>query len=292
MPAVCKNCGGELGLFLRLGGHSLCSACGRKEREEQRARENEARRKREEARGEYRELLENLATSPSEVTTLVPKLKTTAETAALSEGEARKLHSAAFRAVALKFLEDDILSEQEEHSLFEVSEVFGITQQSFVTDYSDLFYRLVIARLNDGRLPELADPHIIAKKGEVVHAETQAALMKEVTLREFRGGYSGFSFRIAKGVRYHVGGARGRSVVTGTKLVTGDVGFLSVTSRRTVFVGSKKTVDLPYSKLVNLNVFTDGIQFHMENRTTAPLFKVENGEVIAATVNAAVQRLS
>jgi len=39
-------------------------------------------------------------------------------------------------------------------------------------------------------------------------------------------------------------------------------------------------------------VFKDGIQFHMSNRQTAPLFKLANGEVAAATVNAAVQRLS
>jgi len=33
-----------------------------------------------------------------------------------------------------------------------------------------------------------------------------------------------------------------------------------------VFIGAKKTLDLPYSELVNLTVFSDGIQFHESNR--------------------------
>jgi len=302
MSAVCKNCGGKLSLFSRLGGRLLCSKClreeqeeqresERKEREEQRESAREARLKREVARAEYIALLDKLTTSPNEATALLPQLRAAAEAATLGAGEVNRLHSAAFRAVALKFLEDDILAKDEEDSFVDVAEMLGIDQQSFRTDYSDLFYRLIIARLNDGRLPEIAAPRVIAKRGEVVHAETEAALMKEVTAREFRAGHQGFSLRVAKGVRYYMGGTRGKSVVTGTTLLPDDTGFLSITSRRAVFAGLKRTLDLPYSKLVSLNVFTDGIQFHMENRTNAPLFRVENGEVIAATVNAAVQRL-
>ena len=64
----------------------------------------------------------------------------------------------------------------------------------------------------------------MAKKGEVVHFETAAGLTKEVTLREFRGGSQGVSFRIAKGVRYRVGSMRGHMVTVGTQIqITGSV---------------------------------------------------------------------
>ena len=69
-----------------------------------------------------------------------------------------------------------------------------------------------------------------------------------------------------------------------------DQGSLSVTSLRAVFVGQRKTVELPYSKLVTLNVYSDGVQFHQSNRKTASLFQVRNGEVVAAMVNAASQK--
>jgi hypothetical protein len=35
----------------------------------------------------------------------------------------------------------------------------------------------------------------------------------------------------------------------------------------------------------------DGISFHASNRQRAPLFAVANGDVVAATLNAAMQRL-
>ncbi len=59
-----------------------------------------------------------------------------------------------------------------------------------------------------------------------------------------------------------------------------------------MFIGAKKTVEMPYSKLASLGVFTDGVQFHQSNRQTAPLFKVPDGEAVAAVVNAAARRAS
>jgi hypothetical protein len=67
---------------------------------------------------------------------------------------------------------------------------------------------------------------------ETVYLETFALLMKEVAIREYRGGYGGVSFRIAKGVRYSTGRTRGRSVVVGTELQEAHRGILAVTSKR------------------------------------------------------------
>src|SRR5205807_2318583 len=57
----------------------------------------------------------------------------------------------------------------------------------------------------------------------------------EVTLREYRAGYRGFSFPIGKtGIRYRVGGAKGHSVVTGAQMQVADSGTLSISSQRAV----------------------------------------------------------
>ena len=39
-----------------------------------------------------------------------------------------------------------------------------------------------------------------------------------------------------------------------------DTGILAVTSERAVYVGTRKTVEMPYSKLVNLTVYPDGLR--------------------------------
>jgi hypothetical protein len=85
---------------------------------------------------------------------------------------------------------------------------------------------------------------------ETVYLETFALLMKEVAIREYRGGYGGVSFRIAKGVRYSTGRTRGRSVVVGTELQEAHRGILAVTSKRAAFLGGKKTMGFPYPKLM------------------------------------------
>ena len=118
--------------------------------------------------------------------------------------------------------------------------------------YTDVYTNLQVAKLNDGRLPTMDSSHLIAKKDEVVHFETSAALLKEVALREFRGGSQGISFRVARGVRYRVGAMRGHMVTVGTQVEVADTGILSVTSQRAAFLGGRKTIDMPYTKLIGM----------------------------------------
>src|SRR4051812_47826406 len=98
--------------------------------------------------------------------------------------------------------------------------------------------------------------------------------MKEVVQREWRSGSSGVSFRVAKGVRYRVGQTRGHSVVVGTQMQVADSGTLAVSSQRIAFMGSRKTVEVPYSKLLNIDVFNDGLRVHSSSRQNALLFKM------------------
>ncbi len=46
---------------------------------------------------------------------------------------------------------------------------------------------------------------------------------------------------------------------------------------------------MPYTKLVDLEVYEDGIQFHLSNLKNPPLFRLESGGVAAALMNAACQ---
>ena len=77
----------------------------------------------------------------------------------------------------------------------------------------------------------------------------------------------------------------------GTQLQAEDDGILSLASQRAAHLGSRKTMEFPHSKLMNVEVFTDGIRFHASNRQRSPLFAVGNGEIVAATLNAAMQRV-
>jgi hypothetical protein len=230
--------------------------------------------------------------SPEAVKPLALAFKENARVHALSERERRRRGNDAFRAFAENALADDYLTIDEEMAFEEVASALGIEQQDFDTRFIDLLYRLVVAKANDGRLDIVETPSLMTKKNEVVHLEVGAALMKEVVQREFRAGSKGFSFRVAKGVYYRTGNTRGRSVVVGTEIVAEDTGTLAVTSQRIAYLGQKKTVEVPFAKLMNVEVFTDGSRLHASNRQKAPLLQLADGlgNVVAATLNTAVQR--
>jgi hypothetical protein len=73
-------------------------------------------------------------------------------------------------------------------------------------------------------------------------------------------------------------------------LQVADTGLLAVTSQRAAFLGSRKTIEMPYAKLLGMQVFSDAISFSLSNRQNAPLIKVAiDTDVLGALLNAAAQ---
>jgi hypothetical protein len=280
MPGSCQVCGASLGFFRKLGGQPLCSDC-----------EQRGRKERQEARAAYTNSVQTLTASPSStaLTGFQGASPALLQASGLTEQEQRAVHIQAFRALIDSTLADDSLSEDEEGRLNEVGLALGIGAEVFTSDLADVFPRFIIARANAGRLPVLQQPRMMLKKGEVCYAETEAGLIKEVAVREYHGGSQGVSFRIVKGVRYHVGASRGRFVTVGTRREVADEGELTITSQRAVYRGAKRTIEHQYSKLVGLDVFEDGIAFNVTNRQATTILRLRPGygEVIAALINAA-----
>jgi hypothetical protein len=245
-----------------------------------------------EARGRYRELLEGVTSG------VLPagdgsRLAAVREAAGYSPDEIRSMNLNAFDPVAQLAVGDDILTPEESSHLASVLTAIGLTWDDVRQQDPALAEHAFVSAINGGQLPEVSSPHILPKKGEIVHYECAATLMEEVAVRQWRGGYSGFSFPIGKtGIRYRIGGTRGQSVEVGTRLNVADTGLMSVTNKCVVYAGSRKTVEMLYSKLVNLTVYKDGLQFHLSNRVNAPLFTIPSGtHIVAAIVNAAAQQI-
>jgi hypothetical protein len=187
-----------------------------------------------------------------------------------------------------RVLADDILTKDEEHQFLEFAESLGLN----LNKYPAILNRIVIANANAGRFPEAAPPlHIICKPGEVVYMESFASLLKEVADRQWQGESAGFSFRIAKGVRYRTGNTQGHMQQVGTKIVVQDTGVLSVTSTRVVFSGRTTTQESVYSKIVNLTVFNDGLAIAVNKGRdiVTHSYATGGGEMMAAVINAAMQ---
>ena len=88
--------------------------------------------------------------------------------------------------------------------------------------------------------------------GELVfYVATGVALIEPRRLPStWQGGYSGFSFRVARGVRWHVGGTRGHTVQGAEVPTPVDTGTATITNQRVVFQGAKQAREWLFAKLL------------------------------------------
>ena len=68
----------------------------------------------------------------------------------------------------------------------------------------------------------------------------------------FRAGTQGFSFRVAKGITYRVGGTRGYHEQGEEELRAIDAGTVTITSRRVVFQGERQAREWVFSKVLGI----------------------------------------
>jgi hypothetical protein len=109
-------------------------------------------------------------------------------------------------------IDDKILTQDEETELKMLSEQFDMRLE----DFPDLQFQVervrALTRISSGMLPVIPAPPILLKKNEICHGELPVALHEIRTRTVYVGGYQSVSFRIAKGVRYTVGGFRGEPI--------------------------------------------------------------------------------
>ncbi len=282
----CSTCARSLGPVGLITGRSSCDDC----KHELAQREQELAAQRSAARTQYAAMLGEY-TSADVVTIDTARRSEIGQVAqTLSADDRRQLQREAFGTWASRLLADDILSVEEEATWNDVTELLDLPMTVLIDEFSEVWHRLIIARINDGRLPVTEAPSVLTKRNEVVHAEFPASLLKEVAVREYQAGHQGVSFRVMKGVRFHTGGTRGRSVVVGSQFRVEDAGTLSITSQRLVFTGEKKAMEMPYSKMLDFDGYSDGVRIHLSNRQNSPLFQIEKGELAVAVLNGAVQK--
>lgn len=175
-----------------------------------------------------------------------------------------------------QFLDDGILEPTEEKRLVEFKERFALSQSELdrfgaltkttkTAVLRDVLNGVVPQRISvDGSLP------INFQKGEqVVWAFSGSKYLEDKTRRQYVGGSQGVSVRVMKGVYYRVGAFKGQAVEH-TERIHVDTGWVVVTNKNIYFAGSKKSVRLPYAKIVSFEPFSDGIGVMRDAATAKP----------------------
>jgi hypothetical protein len=238
----------------------------------------------------FRELALATAQPGADIEALTQQIEQASIAGRVDEKQRQTVQLEAFRAAVALIVADDLVTEDEEEIINGTAEALGISNEMLNQQAMPELYSIMIARANAGRLEPAKEHELMAQPGEVVYFEAVATLLKEVVIKEYRGGYGGVSFKVAKGVRINTGQTRGRMVPVGTQIQAADAGIFSITDRRAVYAGQRKTFEFKYDKLVGVHLYDDALTLQVSNRQTPSTFEFDRSDLIAALINSAATK--
>lgn len=130
--------------------------------------------------------------------------------------------------------------------------------------YDDLRGQLI-----SGEAAQQINSSIILKKNEVLVFEIPGIQLCEERTVKTKGSHQGFSIRIMKGVSYRFGGFEAASQ---KEVVELDVGTLTLTNKRLMFSGSRKSVDYSISKINRIEALENGVSISRARKVRVEYF--------------------
>ena len=154
---------------------------------------------------------------------------------------------------------DGDITAEEERELQAIQTYLQVPDAAIEGTKRELARFRILREVRGGNLPSVPVDGLVLQKNEVSYWREPASLLEEkVVSRRYEGGSHGVSIRIAKGVSYRVGAQRGR-LVSDRDVVPVSPGDFIVTSRRVIFRGLRKGFNTRLDKLLNVQLFSDGI---------------------------------
>lgn len=171
---------------------------------------------------------------------------------------------------ASKFMQDGTLSSNEEQLITNYANSVGlnlnnIPPQFNTGDLAKIGQAIILRNLQQGIMPKnsISVP-VLLTKGEIpLWVYDNVTMHQEKIQREYRGHSGGYSFRICKGVTYRTGQFRGKPVEH-SFLDNIGTGSLVITTKHLFFHCPTASVKIPYSKLVGVTPYSDGLEVHKE----------------------------
>jgi hypothetical protein len=191
----------------------------------------------------------------------------------------------AFDSAVEYFLEDGILSHDEEESVSLFKKHFGLSQDELNKNgsYIKVGMSSILRDLTEGNLPkqkikiEGQLPFLFQKSESLIWVFTNVEFYEQRTRTEFHGGSQGMSIRVAKGLYYRTSTFKGKPVKISEMKHIG-TGLLALTTKHVYFGSPEKTFKTPYSKLISLEPFEDGIGLQKDGVSAKPqVFKNLDG---------------
>lgn len=189
----------------------------------------------------------------------------------LAEDLKNKVGLSVLNKAAGKFLEDGLISNDEQLQLDTFTQSFQLPMSNLPIEYTgsniEKIHQSEILRQLQSGLPLKPSPTsipIMLSQGEIViWTYNNVCMYQEKITREWVGRHSGMSFRIMKGIYYRTGGSKGRPVERSSMENIG-TGILVLTNKNICFHSHNCSIKIPYKKIVGMTPYSDGIEIHQD----------------------------
>lgn len=204
--------------------------------------------------------LSQISISTDSVTSVLP----------LSQQKKMEAYYNVLNKAADKFMADGWLSDSEHRKIEAYTSSLGLSLCSLPARYQNdsiarIGQAIVLKDLQRGVLPQkpLTVPVMLGRGERALWVYDNVSMFQEKITREYVGGNRGMSFRICKGVTYRTGSFKGRPVERSHMDNVG-VGSLVITNKHFFFHCPTASVRIPYSKLIGVTPYSDGLEIHKE----------------------------
>jgi len=205
------------------------------------------------------------------------ELKLLAQDSFITETEYENIVSSSYAKILDKYLDDGVLSGEEENKLDNYIVKSELSQEVF--DRNDSLSKTIRASILRNLLngDEIANrlkvdgnlPFKFQKSENLIWLFQNVELFEQRIKTTYEGSSHGVSLRIAKGVYYRTNSFKGHPVKT-TKTVPIATGIVALTEKHIYFSSSIKNFRINYDKIITIDPYSDGIGITKDGVTAKP----------------------
>lgn len=204
--------------------------------------------------------LSQIQISTSSVTSVLP----------LSTQKKSEAYLNVLNKAAGKFMADGWLSDAEQSQIEAYTSGLGLSLNNIPAAYQSeavqkISQAIILKELQKGIMPKtpLTIPVMLGRGETTIWVHHGVTMFREKITREYQGGSRGYSYRICKGLTYRTGSFKGKPVERSSMESVG-TGELVITNKHLFFHCPTTSVKIPFSKLIGITPYSDGLEVHKE----------------------------
>jgi hypothetical protein len=207
------------------------------------------------------------------------QIKTIISSNYIPEETKQRIYSEVFDKAVEEYLNDGIISDEESTTVARFQQYTALPQQMLNANRSleRVVQAKILQQLFSGQ-PLTSSisingtlPFLFQKNETPIWVYRNVQYYEQKIKKEYRGRSQGVSFRVMKGVYYRVGSFKGTPMETIHNVHIG-TGIVGLTEKHLYFSCPQKSFKIPFSKLIHIEPFSDGLGLQKDGVLARPIF--------------------